>query len=307
MGLRWQRRILVEEVGPVEIFTLRLAIGLPFLGVGPLANARGSAGRVAARARGALLRLLRRTNWLARCGRYCRGDRRHRAAGVARPRDRFQWMRSTGDWWCWRRPIRGPPTRWRPAISVRRRPPLAATFAMLSVAAVFTAILFAITGDPADIRGLSTRGMLALLYLATPGLALGQWFWQEGVAKLGASRGSVSLSRALAAVALAVAAAGRAVRTCHRDRRRARTGWCVRGTARATVTLLHRYAASRRIGATNGVVRGRCRPACLTGSRLCNAAPPGRFTIPAAAPPSGRRSRRGAPGDMRRQPRRRAS
>ena len=31
-------------------------------------------------------------------------------------------------------------------------------------------------------------GIAAVLYLGIPGLALGQWFWQEGVAKLGATR-----------------------------------------------------------------------------------------------------------------------
>ena len=35
--------------------------------------------------------------------------------------------------------------------------------------------------------------VVALLYLAIPGLALGQWFWQEGVAALGASRAGVFL------------------------------------------------------------------------------------------------------------------
>jgi drug/metabolite transporter (DMT)-like permease len=88
---------------------------------------------------------------------------------------------------------------------VRRRPPLAATFAVLSVAALLTAVLFAALGDPDSIGRLSMRGMLALLYLAIPGLALGQWFWQEGVAQLGASRAGLYLYlEPLATVALAV-------------------------------------------------------------------------------------------------------
>jgi drug/metabolite transporter (DMT)-like permease len=117
----------------------------------------------------------------------------------------LQWMRSTGDWL-----VLASAHTW--AIYtvvtrdlVRRRPPLAATFAVLSVAALLTAVLFAALGDPDSIGRLSMRGMLALLYLAIPGLALGQWFWQEGVAQLGASRAGLYLYlEPLATVALAV-------------------------------------------------------------------------------------------------------
>ena len=45
----------------------------------------------------------------------------------------------------------------------------------------------------------------ALLYLAIPGLAIGQWFWQEGVASLGATRAGLYLYlEPLATLALAV-------------------------------------------------------------------------------------------------------
>jgi drug/metabolite transporter (DMT)-like permease len=237
-------KILVEEVGPIEIFALRLAIGLPFLGVVLLAT------RVPLRftredirplvlggaiftlhfmvqVAGLLTTSATNTGWiisasplvLAVLSYVLLGERvgRRGVAGIAvatagivllvsrgRVTD-LQWMRSTGDWlvlasahtWA----IYTVATR----ELVRRRPPLAATFAMLSVAAVITAILFAVAGNPADIRGLSTRGMLALLYLAIPGLALGQWFWQEGVAQLGASRAGLYLYlEPLATVALAV-------------------------------------------------------------------------------------------------------
>jgi drug/metabolite transporter (DMT)-like permease len=76
---------------------------------------------------------------------------------------------------------------------LRRRHPLAVAFGVLFVAAAFTAILFTIFGDVSRIRSLSPRGIVALLYLAIPGLALGQWFWQEGVAKLGATRAGLYL------------------------------------------------------------------------------------------------------------------
>jgi drug/metabolite transporter (DMT)-like permease len=70
---------------------------------------------------------------------------------------------------------------------------------------VFTGILFAATANLTSVRALSPRGILALLYLGIPGLALGQWFWQEGVARLGAARAGLYLYlEPLATLALAV-------------------------------------------------------------------------------------------------------
>jgi drug/metabolite transporter (DMT)-like permease len=87
----------------------------------------------------------------------------------------------------------------------RRRHPLAVTFGILLIAATFTAILFTAAGDTTRVRSLSPRGFAALLYLAIPGLALGQWFWQEGVSRLGATRAGVYLYlEPLATLALAV-------------------------------------------------------------------------------------------------------
>lgn len=115
------------------------------------------------------------------------------------------WLRSTGDWL-----ILASAHTW--AIYtvvtrdlVRRRHPLAVTFGILLIAAVFTAILFAGFGDFTRVRALSPRGIAALLYLAIPGLALGQWFWQEGVSRLGATRAGLYLYlEPLATLALAV-------------------------------------------------------------------------------------------------------
>jgi drug/metabolite transporter (DMT)-like permease len=88
---------------------------------------------------------------------------------------------------------------------VRRRHPLAVAFTILLIAAAFTAVLFAASADLASVRALSPRGIVALLYLAIPGLALGQWFWQEGVAKLGAARAGLYLYlEPLATLGLAV-------------------------------------------------------------------------------------------------------
>jgi drug/metabolite transporter (DMT)-like permease len=87
----------------------------------------------------------------------------------------------------------------------RRRQALAVTFAILLISAVLTSGVFIATTDLASIRTLSPRGVAALIYLAIPGLALGQWFWQEGVAQLGASRAGLFLYlEPIATVVLAV-------------------------------------------------------------------------------------------------------
>ena len=88
---------------------------------------------------------------------------------------------------------------------VRRRNPLTATFGILLVAALCTALLVGLTGDIGQVRSLSRRGIVALLYLAIPGLALGQWFWQQGVSTLGAARAGLYLYlEPLATLALAI-------------------------------------------------------------------------------------------------------
>jgi drug/metabolite transporter (DMT)-like permease len=103
------------------------------------------------------------------------------------------WLRSTGDWlvlvsaFTWA--LYTVATR----NLARRCDPLAVTFAILLIAAVLTAMLFVVVGDGSRVRMLSTRGLIALLYLAIPGLALGQWFWQEGVGSLGATRAGLYL------------------------------------------------------------------------------------------------------------------
>lgn len=117
----------------------------------------------------------------------------------------LQWLRSTGDWL-----IVASAHTWAlytvaTRNVARRRNPLAVTFGILLVAAAFTAVLFAVTADIARIRSLSPRGIAALLYLAIPGLALAQWFWQEGVARLGATRAGLYLYlEPLATLVLAV-------------------------------------------------------------------------------------------------------
>jgi drug/metabolite transporter (DMT)-like permease len=87
----------------------------------------------------------------------------------------------------------------------RRCNPLAVTFGVMLAAAVITGVLLPLTGDPSRMRSLSPRGVLALLYLGIAGLALGNWFWQVGIAAVGAARAGLYLYlEPLATVALAV-------------------------------------------------------------------------------------------------------
>jgi drug/metabolite transporter (DMT)-like permease len=79
------------------------------------------------------------------------------------------------------------------------------TFVVMVAAALFTGVAFLVLGDVEAVRSLSPRALLALLYLGIPGLALGHWFWQEGVAALGGARAGLYLYlEPLATLALAV-------------------------------------------------------------------------------------------------------
>jgi drug/metabolite transporter (DMT)-like permease len=237
-------KILVAEIGPVEIFALRLALGLPFLGIVlllkhvPLRFSRADARPLLVG--GAIFTIhfliqivglktttATNTGWiisvsplaLAVLSFFFLRERIgwQGVAGIAVAtlgilllvsRGRFAdlgWLRSTGDWL-----VLASAHTWAfytvtTRDLVRRRHPLAVTFGVLLIAAAFTAILFAASADLASVRVLSPRGIVALLYLAIPGLALGQWFWQEGVAQLSASRAGLYLYlEPLATLALAV-------------------------------------------------------------------------------------------------------
>ena len=237
-------KIVVAELGPVEIFALRLAIGVPFLGgvlllkrvglrftgadVAPLLV--GSviftlhflvqiAGLVTTTATNtgwiiavtplilaalSFLFLRERIGWNGVAGLVVA------TAGIlilvsrGRPSD-LRWLRSTGDWL-----VLASAHTWAAYTVVtrnlvRRRDPLAVTFVILLAAAAITAGLFVMSGRVDNIRHLSPRGVAAILYLAIPGLALGQWFWQEGVARVGATRAGVYLYlEPLATLVLAV-------------------------------------------------------------------------------------------------------
>jgi drug/metabolite transporter (DMT)-like permease len=225
-------KVLVTELGPLEIFALRLALGLPSLGVllllrrvplrftredaAPLLLGGGvftahfliqiagletttasSAGWIIAVTPLALAVL----SWLflrERIGRLAVLGIGVATLGIlllvsgGRLAD-LGWLRSTGDWL-----ILASAHTWAIYTVVtrdlaRRRDPLAVTFGVVLVATVLTAVPFAAAADVARIRHLSMPGLIAVVYLAVPALALAQWFWQEGVRRLGAARAGLYL------------------------------------------------------------------------------------------------------------------
>ncbi|HEY5618670.1 MAG TPA: DMT family transporter [Vicinamibacterales bacterium] len=237
-------KILVTELGPVEIFASRLAIGLPFLGAVllvrrvPLRFARADVGalllggaiftlhflvqiegQVTATATNAawiisvsplalavlsFLFLRERIGWRGVAGIVVATTGILLLVSRGRLSD-LGWLQNTGDWL-----VLASAHTWAlytvvTRNLVRRRHALAVTFCILFIAAAFTAIPFAASADLSRVRSLSPRGIAALLYLAIPGLAFGQWFWQEGVARLGATRAGLYLYlEPLATLVLAV-------------------------------------------------------------------------------------------------------
>src|SRR5687768_15190274 len=206
-------KILLAELGPIEIVATRLAIGLPFLVLlllvqrVPLRFDRGDVapllvggaivtvhlllqvvGLVTTTATNSgwiisvtplalavlsLLFLRERIGWRGVAGIAVATAGILLLVSRGRLTD-LAWLRSTGDWLI----VASAHTWAIYTVATRnlagRRNPLAVTFGILTVAAAFTAVLFAVTADMASIRSLSPRGLAALLYLAIPGLALGQ-------------------------------------------------------------------------------------------------------------------------------------
>lgn len=225
-------KILLEEIGPIEILALRLAIGVPFLGLVLLTRrvrwrfTRDDARPLVLAAAmltvhfliqivGLMSTTATNTSWIVsvsplavavlsflllreRVGRRAVAGIAIATGGilllVSRGRlSDFGWLRSTGDWL-----ILASAFTWALYTVItrdlaRRRDPLAVAFGILLIAGAFTAVPFAASADFAGVGALSWRGLAALVYLAIPGLALGQWFWQEGVARLGAARAGLFL------------------------------------------------------------------------------------------------------------------
>jgi drug/metabolite transporter (DMT)-like permease len=237
-------KILLTEIGPVEIIALRLAIGLPFVAIlllvkrVPLRFERVDAAPLLAgggimtahfliQIAGLLTTTASNTGWIIsvtplalavlsflvlreRIGRFGVAGIAVATAGILLLVSRgnltnMDWLRSTGDWL-----ILLSAHTWAAYTVVtrnlvRRRNPLAVTFAIFAISAVLVAAVFVWSADLERVRSLSVGGIAALLYLAIAALAVGQWFWQVGVAKLGAARAGLYLYiEPLATLTLAV-------------------------------------------------------------------------------------------------------
>jgi drug/metabolite transporter (DMT)-like permease/SAM-dependent methyltransferase len=237
-------KILLEELGPVEILALRLVIGVPVLGIVLLVrraslrfgheDARAVILAAAILTGHFLLQLAGLTSTTATNSAWIiafsplavvllsfvlLGERvgRRGVAGIAvatagivllvsRGRLTEQaWLQSTGDWLILASAFTWALYTVTTRDLVRRREPLTAAFSILLVSTVLTVLLLVVSSDVVGVRALSPRGLAALLYLAVAGMAIGQWFWQEGVARLGAARAGLFLYlEPLATVALAV-------------------------------------------------------------------------------------------------------
>jgi drug/metabolite transporter (DMT)-like permease len=231
-------KILVAELGPVEIYAMRLAIGLPFLtAILLVRRARLGFTRRDARplfAGGVILTIhmliqitglmtttATNTGWIISVSPLALAVlsyvflreriRRGAVAGIAVAtigilllvsRGRLtglEWLRSTGDWLALTSAFTWATYTVVTRDLVRRRDPLAVTFGACA------AVLALASGDFANLRTLSPRAIAALLYLAIPGLVIGQWFWQAGVRSLGATRAGIYLYlEPLSTLALAV-------------------------------------------------------------------------------------------------------
>ncbi|HUV31034.1 MAG TPA: DMT family transporter [Acidobacteriota bacterium] len=103
------------------------------------------------------------------------------------------WLSSTGDWL-----IMASAHTWALYTIATREvsrssDPLAVTVAVLLPAAVLVLGIMLFTSDWSRFMHLSTEAIIALLFLGLFGTALAHWFWQEGVARLGAAEAGIFL------------------------------------------------------------------------------------------------------------------
>lgn len=116
----------------------------------------------------------------------------------------LDWLKSTGDWL-----ILASAHTWALYTIATRdlsraHDPLTVTMAVFTPLAAACFVYVAFLGGAHHLTSLPTEAIVALLFLAIPG-TLAQWFWQIGVAKLGASRAGIFLYlEPIATTALAV-------------------------------------------------------------------------------------------------------
>jgi len=117
----------------------------------------------------------------------------------------FDWLSSVGDWL-----VLASAHTWALYTIATRRVamkynPLAVTFAILLPAAILMCGIMLFSSDWSTFLHLPLEVTIALLFLGLFGMALGHWFWQEGVAKVGAAQAGIFLYlEPVATTALAV-------------------------------------------------------------------------------------------------------
>jgi RarD protein len=103
------------------------------------------------------------------------------------------WLESVGDWL-----VLGSAFTWAIYTAVTRdisraKNPVAVTFAILLPAGVIVIGYMLFTSDWSKFIHLPSDGLVSLLFLGVLGTALGHWFWQEGVSKIGAAKAGIFL------------------------------------------------------------------------------------------------------------------
>lgn len=117
----------------------------------------------------------------------------------------IQWLRSSGDWLALTSAFTWAAFTVVTRDLARRTNPLVVSFGVFLIAALFIVVPFTVTTDVAAVRALSLPAIASLLFLAIGGLVIGQWCWQIGVAKLGATRAGLYLYlEPLSTLALAI-------------------------------------------------------------------------------------------------------
>jgi drug/metabolite transporter (DMT)-like permease len=71
--------------------------------------------------------------------------------------------------------------------------PLTVTFAMLLPSLALMLVYMLLTSDWSEFAALPAEPVLAIVYLGVLGMGVAHWFWQEGVARLGAARAGMFL------------------------------------------------------------------------------------------------------------------
>jgi RarD protein len=118
---------------------------------------------------------------------------------------RFDWLRSTGDWLALASAFTWALYTIATRNLSRTHPPMVVTVAILVPSMLVLSGYVLATSSVRVYTALSGEAVVALIFLGFVGMGLAQWFWLEGVARLGAARAGVFLYiEPLATTALAV-------------------------------------------------------------------------------------------------------